>query len=184
MDAIRLDTFHTAGMKAPATYCLGVRRDVFLSDSTVWFYCCTIQQKAGWEKKKELLLCWLKNRKWRMWTMTAENDRSAISESSFRMFGESHCRARGKRKHKWTMPETGTLWWCAGTKWKILCFLTGGEVWSLADSAGNRSAPCEFLLLSFQQWWKLKIFVWHYCNSKGSMFDRYFSLSLSRCFPT
>lgn len=56
-----------------------------------------------------------------MWTMTAENDRSAISESSFRMFGESHCRARGKRKHKWPMPETGTLWWCAGTKWKWFC---------------------------------------------------------------
>lgn len=32
--------------------------------------------------------------------MTAENDRCAISESSFGMFSESHCRARGKRKHE------------------------------------------------------------------------------------
>lgn len=63
--------------------------------------------------------------------MTAENDRSAISESSFCMFGESHCRARGKRKHKWLI--IGARDWhvvmVCGYKMKvILCFLTGGEV--------------------------------------------------------
>lgn len=54
--SITLDTFHTTGMKATAMHCLGVRLDVVLSDSTVWFYWCTIKQGERWKKGAFVML--------------------------------------------------------------------------------------------------------------------------------
>lgn len=150
MTLIILDTFHTTGMKATAMCCLGVRLDVFLSDSTVWFYWCTIKQGAGREKRS---FCYADQKtesgeceQWRLKMTGLPNLRAVF------VCLVSHCRTHGKRKRKWLI--IGVRNWhilmACGYKIKvILCLSTAGEVWSL-PTRQRTAVICFSWILTFQ----------------------------------
>lgn len=108
--------------------------------------------------------------------MTAGDDRSAISESSFCMFGKSHCRTHGERKHKWLtiVARDWHILMACGCKMKVILYLsTAGEIWSFCNLLLVNSHFFEFSAMLKGKDIRLMLL------EKATMLDWYFSLLLS-----